>query len=315
MPVIEDCFRRMAAGQVELMPRRRFADRRRLLRRDGGGRPGLGVAGLKSYTLVNGSLAFVVCLFDLETGALTATVEADRLGQIRTGAASGAAAKHLARSGSTSVGLIGAGWQAESQLAAIRAAVPSLERVLVSTRTPERAAAFADQNGAVVAGEPAEAGACDIVVTVTTAKRPVLQGAWLSEGALLCAVGPTTRAPVSSTTLSSIARLSSAATRSRMRELESGDLIEPIAAGRLSWDAVHEVHEVVAGTVSARANQSDIVIFKSNGIAPWDLAIAHEVVRRATERGVGTTVGAQSRRVTRLRRPWRPRPCPLRPPG
>ena len=109
VPVIEDSFRRMSSGQVELMPRRRFAI-------DGGyfavmaaADRGLGVAGLKSYTLVNGSLVFVVCLFDLATGALTATVEADRLGQIRTGAASGAAAKHLARSGSTSIGLIGAG--------------------------------------------------------------------------------------------------------------------------------------------------------------------------------------------------------------
>jgi alanine dehydrogenase len=292
VPVIEDCFRRMAAGQVELMPRRRFAI-------DGGyfavmaaADRGLGVAGLKSYTLVNGSLVFVVCLFDLTTGALTATVEADRLGQIRTGAASGAAAKHLARSGSTSVGLIGAGWQAESQLAAIRAAVPSLERVLVSSRTAERAVAFAERNDAIVAGDPAEAGACDIVVTVTTAKRPVLQGAWLSEGALVCAVGAND--PRSRELDDEVIERAAFICCDSLEDarLESGDLIEPIAAGRLRWDAVHEVHEVVAGTITARASDSDIVLFKSNGIAPWDLAIAHEVVRRASERGVGTIVGA-----------------------
>ena len=130
VPVIEDCFRRMAAGQVELMPRRRFPV-------DGGAFAvmaatdrGLGVAGLKSYLVVEGRIEFVVCLFDLANAALVALIAADRLGQVRTGAASGVAAKHLARRGAASLGLIGAGWQAESQLAAIRAAVPSLERVV-----------------------------------------------------------------------------------------------------------------------------------------------------------------------------------------
>jgi len=125
VPVIEECFRRMAAGQVELMPRRRFAV-------DGGyfavmaaTDRGLGVAGLKSYLLVEGRIEFVVCLFDLAEGTLAAMIAADKLGQVRTGAASGVAAKHLARRGAASLGLIGAGWQAESQLAAIRAAVVS----------------------------------------------------------------------------------------------------------------------------------------------------------------------------------------------
>ena len=158
VPVIEDCFRRMAAGQVELMPRRRFAV-------DGGyfavmaaTDRGLGVAGLKSYLLVEGRIEFVVCLFDLAEGTLAAMIAADKLGQVRTGAASGVAAKHLARRGAASLGLIGAGWQAESQLAAIRAAVPSIERVVVSSRSRERAEAFAEANGADVAESPSEAG-------------------------------------------------------------------------------------------------------------------------------------------------------------
>ena len=144
VPVIEDCFRRMAAGEVELMPRRRFPVEGGYFAVMAAADRGLGVAGLKSYTVVEGELAFVVCLFDLSDGSLTALIAADRLGQTRTGAASGVAAKHLARSGATSVGLIGAGWQAESQLAAIRAAVPSIERVVVSSRpsrTPNSARA------------------------------------------------------------------------------------------------------------------------------------------------------------------------------
>ena len=290
VPVIEDCFRRMAAGEVELMPRRRFAVEGGYFAVMAAADRGLGVAGLKSYTLVEGQLQFVVCLFDLSNGALFGLVAADRLGQVRTGAASGVAAKHLARPGATSLGLIGAGWQAESQLAAIRAAVPTIERIVVSSRTPERAEAFARAHGAEIAETPADAGACDVVVTVTTSKDPVLRGDWLSEGALVCAIGandPRARELDSQV----IARASFVCCDSlEDAKHESGDLIEPVAAGQLDWLEVQELHDVVSGEVPGRQSDADIVVFKSNGIAPWDVAIGTEVVRRARERGVGVTV-------------------------
>jgi alanine dehydrogenase len=287
VPVIEESFRRMAAGQVELMPRRRFAV-------DGGAFAvmaaadrGLGAAGLKSYLVVEGQFQFVVCLFDLADGSLSAMIAADRLGQARTGAASGVAAKHLARPSAASLGLIGAGWQAESQLAAIRAAVPSIEAVVVSSRRAERAAAFAERHGVEAADTPADAGACDVVVTVTTSQDPVLRGDWLQEGALVCAVGandPRKREldtqVIARATLVCCDSLEDA-------KLESGDLIEPVAAGQLDWLEVCELHQIVSGELPGRQAHTDIVVFKSNGIAPWDVAIGHEVVRRARERGVG----------------------------
>jgi len=290
VPVIEDCFRRMAATQVELMPRRRF-------RVDGGtfavmaaADRGLRVAGLKSYTVVDGRLQFVVCLFSLDDGSLTALIAADRLGQMRTGAASGVAAKHLARPGARSLGLIGAGWQVESQLEAIRAAVPSLERVVVWSRTAERAAAFAQKHGAEVAEGPADAGGCDVVVTATTSKDPVLRGDWLREGALVCAIGandPRARELDAQV----IARASLVCCDSlEDARLESGDLIEPVAAGQLDWLEVQELHQIVSGELPGRQSDADIVLFKSNGIAPWDVALGHEAVRRARERGVGTSL-------------------------
>ncbi len=287
VPVIEDCFRRMAAGDVELMPRRRFPIEGGYFAVMAAADRGLGVAGLKSYILVEGELTFVVCLFDLVDGSLTATIAADRLGQVRTGAASGVAAKHLARQGAASLGLIGAGWQAESQLAAIRAAVPSIERVVVSSRTAERAEAFAGAHDAEPAESPADAGGCDIVVTVTTSRDPVLRGDWLREGALVCAVGandPRAREldaqVIVRATLVCCDSLEDA-------RIESGDLIESVAAGQLDWLEVQELHDVVSSELPGRQSDADIVLFKSNGIAPWDLAIGHEVVRRARERGVG----------------------------
>jgi alanine dehydrogenase len=290
VPVIEECFLRMAAGQVELMPRRRFEIEGGYFAVMAAADRGLGVAGLKSYTLVEGQLKFVVCLFDLADGSLIAMIAADRLGQVRTGAATGVAAKHLARPGATSLGLIGAGWQAESQLAAVRAAVPSIERVVVTSRTAERAGAFANAHGAEVAETPSDAGGCDVVVTVTTSRDPVLRGDWLSGGALVCAIGandPRSREldaqVIARATLVCCDSLEDA-------KLESGDLIEPIATGGLDWLEVHELHDIVAGEIPGRQSDDDVVVFKSNGIAPWDVAIGHEVLRRARDAGVGVAL-------------------------
>ena len=296
VPVVEGSFRRMAAGQVELMPRRRFRVDDGAFALMAATDRGLGVAGLKSYTVVGGTLQFVVCLFSLAdgpsgpAGSLMAVIAADRLGQVRTGAASGVAAKFLARPGASSLGLIGAGWQAQSQLAAIRAAVPSIEHVVVSSRTAERAAAFAEEHGAEVAESPADAGACDVVVTATTSKDPVLRGDWLREGALVCAVGAND--PEARELDAQVIDRASLVCCDSLEDarLESGDLIEPVAAGQLDWLEVQELHQIVSGELPGRQSPADIVVFKSNGIAPWDLAIADEVVRRARERGVGTTV-------------------------
>ena len=290
VPVIEDCFRRMAAGEVELMPRRRFSVDDGVFAVMAAADRGLGVAGLKSYTAVEGQLQFVVCLFDLADGSLTALIAADRLGQVRTGAASGVAAKHLARRGATSLGLIGAGWQAESQLAAIQAAVPSIERVVVAGRSRERTQAFAVANQAEVAESASEAGACDVVVTATSSRDPVLRGDWLQDGALVCAIGANDPA-ARELDAQVVARAALVCCDSlEDARLESGDLIEPVAAGQLDWLEVQELHDVVSGEIPGRQSDTDIVVFKSNGIAPWDLAIGTEVVRRARERGVGTTL-------------------------
>jgi alanine dehydrogenase len=290
VPVVEECFRRMAAGQVELMPRRRFPVEGGYFAVMAAADRGLGVAGLKSYLLVEGRIEFVVCLFDLAEGSLVALIAADKLGQVRTGAASGVAAKHLARRGATTLGLIGAGWQAESQLAAIRAAVPSIERVVVSSRSSGRAEAFAEANGVVVAEGPSEAGGCDVVVTATSSRDPVLRGDWLQDGALVCAIGANDPA-ARELDAQVIARAALVCCDSlEDAKLESGDLIEPVAAGQLDWLEVQELHQIVSGELPGRQSDADVVVFKSNGIAPWDLAIGHEVVRRAGERGVGTTV-------------------------
>jgi alanine dehydrogenase len=287
VPVIEACFRRMASGSVENVSRRRlelddgaFAVMSAVDRE-------LGYAGLKAYTVVGGKAAFVVCLFELATGTLAAVIEADALGQRRTGAASGVAAKHLARTGARSLGVIGCGWQAEAQVDAIRAAVPTIERVVAYCRTPEKLRAFCSMTEAEPGESHRDAAEQDIVVTATTSRDPVLRGEWLREGALVCAVGANhPRARELDNVVLERATFVCCDSREQA-QLESGDLIEPVESGVLDWLEVHELQEVVAGELRGRESDSDLVLFKSNGLAAWDLAIGVAAVERARERGVG----------------------------
>lgn len=286
--VIEACFRRMAAGEVEIAPRRRLRLREGALADMAASDLELGLAGGKLYAATPEGATFVVCLFDSETSALAAVIEADQLGCLRTGAASGVAAKHLARSGARTLGVIGCGHQAETQVACIRAALPSIDRVVAYCRTPERLAAFCERMGAEPGESHGDAGAQEVVVTITSSRDPVLRGEWLVPGALVIAAG----ANVASRRELDNAVLERATFVCcdwlEQARLESGDLIEPVASGVLDWLEVHELHEVVSGEIAGRQSDDDVVLFKSNGLAAWDVALGAEALRRARERGVGT---------------------------
>ena len=227
---------------------------------------GLGYAGLKTYAWTPAVTAFVVVLFALE-GRLEAVIEADKLGQLRTGAASAVAATRLARPGASSLGVIGCGWQAQSQVACLRAALPELARVVVYCRTRERLEAFCSEFGCEPAESPRDAAEQDVVVTVTTSRDPVLRGEWLRDGALVCAVGANdaSRRELDNVVLERAAFVCCDSREQARRE--SGDLIEPIERGVLDWLEVYELQDVVAGRLEGRAAPDDIVVFKSNGLA------------------------------------------------
>jgi len=289
---VEGSFRRLAAGRVENRPRHR-------LRLDGGALAvmsaadlELGYAGLKSYAAFGYDAArFVVLLFETGRAELVAVVEANRLGQLRTGGASGVAARHLARPGARTLGVIGCGWQAESQVACIRAAVPSIGRVVAYCRTESSLADFCRRVGAQPAEGHREAGEQDVVVTVTTSRDPVLRGEWLQPGTLVCAVGANDpRARELDNVVLERAAFVCCDSREQSR-IESGDLIDPVEQGVLDWLEVHELQEVVAGEVAGRQSDDDIVVFKSNGIAAWDVAAGARTVELARERGVGLELG------------------------
>jgi ornithine cyclodeaminase/alanine dehydrogenase-like protein (mu-crystallin family) len=287
---VEACFQRMAAGEVEVAPRRRLRLAEGSLADMAASDRGLGLAGGKLYAATPSGTTFVVCIFDAASSELVAVLEADRLGQLRTGAASGVAARYLAKSGARSLGVIGCGHQAETQVACVRAAVPALERVVAYCRTPEKLAAFCEHTGAEPAESHRDAAEHDVVVTITSSRDPVLRGEWLDAGALVCAAGANvvTRRELDNTVLER-ARFVCCDSLEQAK-LESGDLVEPVQLGVLDWLEVHELQEVVAGEIAGRQSDDDIVVFKSNGLAAWDVALAAEAVRRAREQGVGREV-------------------------
>ncbi len=124
-------------------------------------------------------------------------------------------------------------------------------------------------------------------MTTTTSRDPVLRGEWLRPGALVCAAGanvPGAR-ELDNVVLQRAAFV--CCDSLDQARIESSDLIEPVGHGDLDWLEVHELQEVVAGEVQGRQSPDDIVVFKSNGIAAWDVAVAAAAVERARERGVG----------------------------
>jgi alanine dehydrogenase len=284
---VEACFQRLARGEIDNRPRYRQRAEGGVLAVMSAVDHELGLAGVKSYVAVPAGTRFVLSLFDLTRGELAAVIEADKLGQLRTGAASGVTAKYLAREGAASLGIVGCGWQAESQVLCIREAVPTIERVVAYCRTEERLEAFCRKLKAEPGESHRDPAEHDVVVTATTSRDPVLRGEWLSPGALVCAMGANRR---SARELDNavLERASFVCCDSiDQAKIESGDLVEPIEQGVLDWLEVHELQEVVVGELQGRQSSDDIVLFKSNGIAAWDVAVGALALGRAREQGVG----------------------------
>jgi alanine dehydrogenase len=288
LEAVEECFQRMARGSVEIAPRRRLALDDGRLADMAASDVELGYAGAKIYAGFGEGAAFVVALFSASEPELVAVIEADHLGRLRTGAASGVAAKYLARPGAASLGVIGCGSQAETQVECIRAAVPTIERVVAYCRSEKNLRAFCKRLGAEPGESHRDPAQQDVVVTITTSRDPVLRGEWLRPGALVCACGANV---LGHRELDNVVleRASFVCCDSKEQAaIESSDLVEPIESGTLDWLEVHELHEIVGNELPGRQSDEDVIVFKSNGIAAWDVAVAAKAVELARARGVGT---------------------------
>lgn len=293
---VEEVLRDQAEGQATNRPRYRVAMPASQLHVMAAGDRRLGVTGLKAYTASRKGARFLVLLYDSESGDMLAMIEADRLGQMRTGAASGVATKYMARADADTVGIYGTGWQAESQLMAV-CAVKQIKSIAAYGRNAERREAFARKMTSllrveVTAAETPEEAARgqSIVITATSAREPVLKGEWIEPGTHLNVVGSNflSKAEVD---VETIRRASIIAVDSiEQSRIEAGDLMPAIERGVISWESVTELGRIVAGHERGRTTDHDITLFKSNGIALEDISTALRVYKLARERGVGEEI-------------------------
>ena len=162
-----------------------------------------------------------------------------------------------------------------------------LVEVPISVMQPPSTAACESGIRKRLGESPSDAAAQDVVVTATTSRDPVLRGEWLRDGALVCAIGAN-RPGARELDNVVLERATFVCCDSlEQAKLESADLIEPVESGVLDWLEVHELQEVVAGELRGRETEADIAVFKSNGLAAWDVAIAAEALARAQAGGIG----------------------------
>src|SRR3712207_124814 len=271
LSAVESVLRDQAEGRATNRARRRVALPKGGLNYMAAGAPEHGALGLKVYSVARSGARFYTMLFDPEGGELISILQSDKLGQLRTGAASGVATKHLAREDATTLGMYGAGWQAESQLEAI-AAVKKLDRVVVHSRTEESRKAFAEKMGERLGLEiettesPEEPAAQDIVVTMTSSAEPVLQGEWLKPGTHVNAAG--SNFLFKREIDRDVARRASLVTVDSREELglEAGNLLQALETGAVMPEAVRELGQVIAGHVPGRQSPEDITLFASQEI-------------------------------------------------
>lgn len=287
---VEEAFVQLAAGKATNVPRNRARAPGIALHSMSAAAEYLGRAGWKQYTTTRSGARFLVGLY-AASGELEALIEADRLGQYRTGAVTGVAIRALADPAADTLGLIGSGLQAQTQLEAA-AEVRPLRRVRVFSRSRARREQFAQTNAArlgieiePVASAAAAAVGSSIVVTITNAKQPVLDNESVGGGTLICAVGAndldrTEIAPGLIARIDAFVCDSVAACRQ-----EAGELSEWLKHSEKSPPL--ELAELVAGSKSLCATGETTVLFKSVGLAIEDLALAARVVDRARALGCG----------------------------
>jgi alanine dehydrogenase len=300
LAAVEEGLRDQAEGEATNRPRYRVAVPTSQLHVMAAGDKRLGVYGLKTYTVSRKGARFLVLLYDAANGDMLAMIEADRLGQMRTGAASGVATKYMARASADVLGVYGGGWQAESQIMAICAARP-LRQVNVYSRDAEKRAAFARRMQSLVRCpvtpvEQAEEAArgCSIIVTATTSREPVLKGEWVEPGTHINAAGSNflSKAEIDVETVRRAAVI--AVDSLEQSRLEAGDLLPAIDRGVISWESVSELGRIIAGYDKGRTSDEQITLFKSNGIALEDITTALRVYNLARERGLGEQIALWS---------------------
>ncbi len=294
--VVDEAMREAGAGETVNLPRRRLRLPAGMLHMMAAAQPAQKMFALKAYTAFGGRIRFRIFLYDAKTGDMLAVLEADRLGQLRTGAATAVATRWMAQAAIEECGLFGTGFQAEGQIEALREVLP-LRKIRVYARNEQRRAEFcgamSERYGLDVlpVARPEDAVRdLLLVTTATTSKEPVFDGNDLAPGAHVNAVGANLliKREIDGKVLRRSGRI--VVDTREQAALESGALLQAMDAGFLHWERIHELADVAAGRIPGRKDAAEITLFHSLGMALWDTATAAFVYHAAVKQGVGREI-------------------------
>ncbi|GHU30139.1 ornithine cyclodeaminase [Betaproteobacteria bacterium] len=290
---VEEAHKELSLARGIDIPRQRTRLPQTALHILQGALPGRDAIGYKAYTSNRSGVRFLVHVFSASSGVLRAVLEADTLGMMRTGAASGVATRWLARPDAEVMGVFGAGWQAEGNVTAI-AAVRKLRKVKVFARNAERLAAFCTKMSGhlgldvVPAASPEETvRGSDIVSTITTAVTPLFDAAWLSPGTHINAAGSNSliRREIGEDVLKVCRPIVVDSIDTALKE--AGDLLPLLEKGRLGERQLVELGDVILGRHPGRRTPEDMTLFESQGLAIQDISLAVRLEALAREQGRG----------------------------
>ena len=280
LQAIENMQYRYGKGEAYNLTRRKIIAPGGLLSVMGGGLYYDNILGVKTYTVVKGKYSFQVSLYDAETGELLCYTQANRLGQLRTGATTGIAVKFLSNPDSSKLGIIGTGYQAPTQLEAI-SKVRNIKSVKAFSPTPAHRESFATKmtsqfNIPVVSVDSAKEAIeeSDIVISIAATMDPVIDGTWLSPGTTVVAAGPTTwRAhEVNDEVLIRADKI--IVDSLEQAPIEAGDLSGAVDRGILQWSQLYELRHSVSETIAIRENSEQIIFAKLMGTGVADVCAA-----------------------------------------
>jgi alanine dehydrogenase len=236
----------------------------------------------------------LIVLISPETGAPIAVMDGTYLTDIRTGAAGGIAAKYLARKDSKVIGMVGAGNQAKAQLRAL-CEVFEPELVKVVSRTKESSEQFIREMADITPCEIRHEEKiekvcnCDILVTTTPTRKPIVKAHWIKKGTHINAIGADA---IGKEELDpELLIRSKIIVDDMVQALHSGEVNVPLSKHYISENDIHaQLGEVITGLKPGRTSEDEITIFDSTGLAIEDVASAHLVYERAISKGLGRQI-------------------------
>jgi ornithine cyclodeaminase/alanine dehydrogenase-like protein (mu-crystallin family) len=291
--VVEEAFRQLADRKAVNVPRVRAKAAGVVLHTMSAAAEYLGLVGWKAYATTRSAMRFHAGLYDSRSAELLALIEAERLGQLRTGATTGVAIEWMANMDATELGLFGTGHQAETQLEAATLARP-IKQAFVYSRIEAKRIAFADRMSrrlgidVVPVDRPLEAAEdLPIVITATSSVEPLFDGNALAEGTLVCAVGSNWLAKAE-IDVNVIRRADNIVCDSiEACRHEAGDFVAALEKGIFDWSRAVELADVVSGNAVGRSTRESVALFKSVGLAIEDVALGGKLLDLARAKGIG----------------------------